>query len=59
MSRSSALILLGVLTILIPFSGLPLAFRSLLTVVFGMSVLAVGLSLRSREARVANVGVEK
>ena len=59
MSRSSALILLGALTILIPFSGLPVAFRSLITVVFGMAILAVGLSLRSREARVANVGVEK
>ncbi len=59
MSRSSTIILLGVLTVLIPFSGLPLAFRSLITVVFGMSVLVVGLSLRSREAHVAHVGVEK
>lgn len=59
MSRSSTLILIGALIILTPFSGLPIAFRSLLTVVFGMAILATGLSLRTREARGTDVGVEK
>lgn len=46
MSRSSVLILLGILTILMPFSGLPEAVRTLFLVVFGTCVLGVGLSLR-------------
>ncbi|MHB8913409.1 MAG: hypothetical protein ACYC4I_00100 [Minisyncoccota bacterium] len=59
MSRSSTLILIGALIILTPFSGLPVAFRSLLTVVFGISILATGLSLRTREVHRTDVGVEK
>jgi len=51
MSRTSTLILLGILTILTPFSGLPIAFRTLLTVIFGASVVGIGLMLRTREAR--------
>lgn len=51
MSRSSTLILLGILVILAPFSGLPIAMRSLLAVIFGACVLGIGLSLRAREAR--------
>ncbi len=51
MSRTSTLILLGVLTILTPFSGLPIAFRNLLAVIFGACVAAIGLTLRAREAR--------
>jgi hypothetical protein len=46
MSKSSALILLGVLVILAPFSGLPASFRSLLAVIFGACVLGIGLSMR-------------
>lgn len=49
MSKSSALILLGVLTVLTPFSGLPASFRDFLTVVFGILVLAVGFLLRAKE----------
>lgn len=49
MSRTSALILLGVLVILIPFSGLPVALRTLLTVVCGIAVLGIGLMLRTHE----------
>ena len=49
MSRTGALILLGVLTILIPFSGLPGSFRTTLTIFFGVVILSIGLSLRSRE----------
>ncbi|MEK7144795.1 MAG: hypothetical protein AAB794_03000 [Patescibacteria group bacterium] len=51
MSRTSTLILLGILTILTPFSGLPIAFRNLLAVIFGASVAGIGLTLRTREAR--------
>lgn len=51
MSRTSTLILLGILTILTPFSGLPIAFRTLLAVIFGACVASIGLMLRTREAR--------
>jgi hypothetical protein len=43
------LILLGVLTIIAPFSGLPMALRSLFSFVFGACVLAVGLSMRANK----------
>ena len=48
MSRPSILILLGILVILTPFSGLPISIRSLLSVIFGACVLGIGLSLRAR-----------
>ncbi len=41
------LILFGILTVLTPFSGLPIAFRTLLSVIFGAAVAGIGLSLRS------------
>lgn len=53
MSRASTLMLLGILTVLTPFSGLPSSFRSLLAVIFGVSVFAIGFSKRSREAKIA------
>jgi len=46
MSRPSMLIVLGVLVILVPFSGLPMSFRHLLSIIFGACVLGIGLSLR-------------
>jgi hypothetical protein len=49
MSRTSTLILLGILIILTPFSGLPIAIRSLFTVAFGIAILGIGLSLRTNE----------
>ena len=49
MSRSNALILLGVLVILAPFSGLPAAIRSLLAVIFGAAVMGIGFFLRAKE----------
>ena len=58
MSRTSALILLGVLILLVPFSGLPISFRSLLTLVFGACVLGIGLSLRARDAESVKAGIE-
>ncbi len=48
MSRTSTLILLGVLVILSPFLGLPATFRSLITVILGACVLGAGLSERAR-----------
>lgn len=51
MSRAGMLILLGVLTILTPFSGLPIAIRSLLATIFGAFVCGIGLSFRTQESR--------
>lgn len=51
MSRTGLLILLGVLTMLTPFSGLPTAMRSVLTLAFGVCVLGIGLAMRSHEAQ--------
>jgi hypothetical protein len=51
MSRTGTLILLGVLVILIPFSGLPVAIRSSLLVISGISVLSIGLFLRVNESK--------
>ncbi len=51
MSRASTLILLGALTIITPFSGLPVAIRSLLAVIFGASVLGIGFALRARDVQ--------
>jgi hypothetical protein len=50
MSRGGTLILLGTLTILVPFSGLPIAFRTALLILLGMCVCAVGFTLRSQES---------
>lgn len=50
MSRTSTTIILGILIILTPFSGLPIAIRSLLLVVFGLGVLVIGFSMRKHEA---------
>lgn len=51
MSRAGFLILLGVLTALSPFSGLPVALRSLLAVCFGVCVFGIGFSLRTRDVQ--------
>lgn len=48
MSRSGALITLGLFTMLAPFSGLPSSVRSLLALFFGACVVGVGISLRVR-----------
>ncbi len=60
MSRTSALITLGILIILAPFSGLPIAVRSLLTAIFGLFVLGISLSLRRHEVHTTETvpGVE-
>ena len=51
MSRTGTLILIGILTILIPFSGFPAAIRSFLMIIFGVGVLGIGLSLRKRDVQ--------
>ncbi|MFA7302345.1 MAG: hypothetical protein WC030_01175 [Candidatus Paceibacterota bacterium] len=51
MSRSSTLVLLGVLTVLAPLSGLPSSFRTLLAAVLGASVMGIGLAMRTRPAK--------
>ena len=51
MSRHGVLILLGILILLTPFSGLPGAMRTLLAVIFGAIVLGIGLAERSRGQR--------
>lgn len=58
MSRAGMLILLGILTILVPFSGLPIAIRSMLAVAFGACIFGIGLSLRIHHARRAQVSAE-
>lgn len=58
MSRASMLILLGILTILVSFSGLPIAIRSILLVIFGACIFGIGLSLRVHHARRAQVSAE-
>lgn len=54
MSRASTLILLGVLGILAPFSGLPLGVRNFFAVIFGAAVLGIGLALRVRDVHEAH-----
>lgn len=51
MSRTSTLILLGILVILTPYSGLPVSIRSLFEVILGACIAGIGLSLRARDAR--------
>lgn len=51
MSRTSTLILFGILTILTPFSGLPISIRTLLTVLLGAASTTIGLVIRAEEAR--------
>lgn len=58
MSRAGTLILLGVLTMLTPFSGLPSSIRSLLAVIFGVCIAGIGLALRTREPRTAPTSTE-
>ena len=58
MSRASMLILLGILTMFVPFSGLPIAIRSLLAVIFGACIFGIGLSLRIHHARSVQMSVE-
>lgn len=51
LSRINALITFGVLIMLDPFSGLPIAMRTLLQIAFGAAVLGIALSMRAEELR--------
>ncbi|OGG59267.1 hypothetical protein A2765_06655 [Candidatus Kaiserbacteria bacterium RIFCSPHIGHO2_01_FULL_56_24] len=51
MSRASVLILLGILTILTPFSGLPVSARTFLAIFFGACVVSIGVALRADRVR--------
>ncbi len=53
MSRSSFLILLGILTALAPFSGIPFSWLSVLLPIFGFTVAIVGFSVRLEKVRAA------
>ena len=58
MSRAGTLILLGILTMLSPFLGLPSSIRTLLAVILGVCVAGIGLALRTRETRTAPPSTE-
>jgi hypothetical protein len=53
MSRSSAIILLGILVILAPLSGLPTSWVTLLLAIFGVIIALIGIALRAEGARKA------
>lgn len=58
MSRSSTLILFGILIMLTPYSGLPIAFRTFLIVVFGACVAVFGFLLRKSDVRESKAAQE-
>ncbi len=58
MSRASTLILLGILNMFVPFSGLPMSIRALFAVIVGVCVFSIGLSFRSQEVRAVKPRVE-
>ena len=51
MSRAGTIILFGILVMLTPFSGLPVAVRTFLTVVSGACIVGIGILIRSRDAK--------
>ncbi|MHB8710660.1 MAG: hypothetical protein ACYC6X_03905 [Minisyncoccota bacterium] len=51
MSRTSTLILIGILVILVPFSAFPISFRTFLAVILGACVSGIGLATRAQEIR--------
>jgi cell division protein FtsW (lipid II flippase) len=51
MSRSSALILLGILVVVAPLSGLPESWITFLLAVFGIIIALIGIAMRAAQAR--------
>ena len=51
MSNSTALITLGILTFLAPFSGLPYSVLNILLPLFGIAVFAIGFSMRAKRVK--------
>lgn len=58
MTKESFLIMLGVATALIPFSGFPSSWKSAATVLAGMCITATAFVVRSR-VRAAHHGTNK
>ncbi|HET9641457.1 MAG TPA: hypothetical protein VFP46_01230 [Candidatus Paceibacterota bacterium] len=58
MSRINTLIVFGLLVMLDPFSGLPIALRTLLQIAFGAVILGIALSMRAEESRKLHAPVE-
>lgn len=50
MSRPGLLILLGIIVLVIPFSGLPMSWRTFFLAITGLVIVLVGVSLRSPRA---------
>lgn len=53
MSRASTLIVLGILLLITPFSGLPSFFRTILIILFAALVVGIGFAIRLSEVRAA------
>lgn len=51
MTRSNALVVLGLLIALVPYSGLPVSMRAGLETVLGLLVFAVGIGFRLTHQR--------
>lgn len=52
MSQSGILIALGVLVILAPFSGIPLAWQEFILPAIGLAIAVIGYSSRKRHAEI-------
>ena len=50
MKRERILIILGVLTFLTPFYGLPTSYMTFVIMLYGASVVGIGYSLSKKEA---------
>ncbi|MBU6323819.1 MAG: hypothetical protein KGI41_03715 [Patescibacteria group bacterium] len=50
MSSGSVLILLGVLILLAPFSGLPFSWLTLVLLVIAVVVIGIGINVRTKKA---------
>jgi len=50
MSRSGVVILLGIIVLIVPFSGLPMSWRTFFLAITGLVIVAVGMSLRTPKA---------
>lgn len=44
--------LLGFAVMLVPFSGLPSSFRTVLTLIFGLTIVAYAVAMRMQSVRV-------
>jgi len=59
MSRESVLILLGVLTVFAPFSGLPVSWLAWILPVLGVCVVIIGVSLKLQQLLAPTPAVEE